>query len=724
MTPKDSETGGASKPTGSERRAAAGGAKRAGRNNRATRTARSKAPARARVHARDAVERLADGNLEELYRFWGGADAAPPPKKAADQRAQVLAWMAEPAVVDDRVRSLGRRLNQILGLHFRSPGFHVSHHELATDRELNYLSPYDLEAGLAMLARRGLVVETKDRRFKSYGGRAWSVPHDLAETFLRSRRERKRGVFHSLTLRGWLERSYDRPGRRRQTPTHLRETYKMYSSPTAAVARVERLPEDLRQIVEKAVLQFGGILPRSLYERMDTGDAVWEGKRWCEALRESLVGTVERIELARYGIQHADETLIIFNEVALAWLKRVAVPGDPDSPDAEASLGVDLVSNVSRFMGFIVEHNVRFTVRGEIFKTTEKRILQELIPNPGRELERSEVLSFIYAFARGSQLIESTGERTFALTAAAREWEQLDLDDKQRRLLDFAVEESGSNGDPFHQTRMRNLFLRMLKRVEPETWYDLMYLPFLARNTYLSSLDELGIDQSFAQRSQGGHYAPMEDPQRLAWNLAKWVRQRVYLLGIVDLGYDSSERPVALRLTRIGARLLGLPDLEPALSNGLGSLVVTPDFEVVMFSNGDDAELVHELDRFCTREKAGPPMHFRISDRSVQRGLSEGVLYARMVGTLTGHSRTPVPQNVLYSIRDWAQRAGLITLEKKGIVTCEDPELMKRFRQDPAVRGHVREVLDEKHVQLKTRYSVKRMQTLLRELGFLVELAE
>ena len=153
----------------------------------------------------------------------------------------------DPAVVDDRVRSLGRRLNQILGLHFRSPGFHVSHHELATDRELNYLSPYDLEAGLAMLARRGLVVETKDKRFKSYGGRAWSVPHDLAETFLRSRRERKRGVFHSLTLRGWLERSYDRPGRRRQTPTRLRETYKMYSSPTAAVARVERLPEDLRQ---------------------------------------------------------------------------------------------------------------------------------------------------------------------------------------------------------------------------------------------------------------------------------------------------------------------------------------------------------------------------------------------------------------------------------------------------------------------------------------------
>ena len=59
-------------------------------------------------------------------------------------------------------------------------------------------------------------------------------------------------------------------------------------------------------------------------------------------------------------------------------------------------------------------------MRGDIFKTTEKRLLEELIPNPGRELSRSEVLDFIYAFARHERIIESTGERTFALTAHGR----------------------------------------------------------------------------------------------------------------------------------------------------------------------------------------------------------------------------------------------------------------------------------------------------------------
>jgi len=36
----------------------------------------------------------------------------------------------------------------------------------------------------------------------------------------------------------------------------------------------------------------------------------------------------------------------------------------------------------------------------------------------------------------------------------------------------------------------------------------------------------------------------MDDIQRLAWHLVTWVKQRLYLLGLVDLGYDKSGRPV------------------------------------------------------------------------------------------------------------------------------------------------------------------------------------
>jgi hypothetical protein len=177
-----------------------------------------------------------------------------------------------------------------------------------------------------------------------------------------------------------------------------------------------------------------------------------------------------------------------------------------------------------------------------------------------------------------------------------------------------------------------------------------------------------------------------------------------------------------MRLTRIGARLVGAVDGAPHLVPVIGSLIVTPDFEVVLFPTGDDAELVHELDRFCVREKAGETLHFRIVDRSVQRALSEGMYLSRILSTLRAQSRTPVPQNVLYSIKDWGQRAGLMLLDEHGVLSCEDSETLRRFQQDPAAKTYIREPIDERRVQLKTRFSPRRTQGLLRDLGYLVEL--
>jgi len=683
-------------------------------------------PARrhARAHARDAVAAVPETDLPELFRFWAGKGSARMPAEATAIRAQVLEWMADPALVESRVGALGKRLTAVLDLHLTSARYQTSLLDLLNAKSLAYLSRFDLEAGLSMLVRHALLVEAAGEP----GGRTFAVPVDVGDAILRQRRARRRGVFDLFTLRGHLDRRYEDPSRSSRTPpSRLREIYKMYANEAAAVARLERLEPGLKLLVVKTIVEFGGILPRAMFERFETGLA-WDGRRWRSVLEESLLGTVERVELGRYGLHHHDETLIVFNEVALAWLRRVAVPGDPDRPHEESEHGVDLASNLSRFIGFILDHDVRFTVRGEIFKTTEKRIQEELIPNPGRELSRDAVLTFIYGFARHARLIESTGERTFALTAAGREWEPQDLETKLRALLDHAVEERGLPGEPYHQMRMRKTLLRLLKRVEPQVWYDLMYAPFLARNTYLSSLDELSVEEFFAGRFQNGTYAPMEDLQRMAWNLATWVRQRLHLLGIVDLGYDRSGRPVAMRLSRIGARLLGVVDGAPGGAargaHAAGSLVVTPDFEVVLFPTGDDGELIHDLDRFCVREGQGSVLHFRINEKTVHRALAEGMFLKRMVATLEEHSRTPVPQNVVYSIRDWAAQAGLMRLGHDYTVRTEDLDVARRFQQDPGVKAVLAAVVDEKTSKLKAHGTPRRMQSFLRDLGYLVELEE
>ncbi len=662
-------------------------------------------------------------DLAALHHFWSGGQA-PKETDPKELRARILACMLEPSVVEERVGGLGRRLATVLELLLDGSNYGRTFEDLRAAKSLSYLSDYDLEACLAALVRQGLAVETRSTGFESYGQRSIALPREIGDGLVRQRRARTGGVFDLLTLRGHLDRAAADPAAAvRAQPQRVREMYKLYAAESASVARIERLPEGVRELVERAVLEFGGILPKSLFERMQSELPHWNAKRWGMILEQSLVGTVQRLDLTRHRINHDEDTLIVFHEVALAWLRKVAVPSDPDRPDEELSRGVELVANVSRFLSFIHEHDVRYTVRGEIFKTTEKRILQELIPNPGRELSREEVLQFIFSYCRQTGLIEGTGERTFSVSAQGRSFEQLSLQEKLGSLLEFALDDRTLPGDPHHHGRLRQVFLRMCKRIEPGTWYDLMYIPFVARNHYVANLGEAEGGESRDDRSAGVHGAAMEDSQRLAWNLVRWVRQRLYLIGIVDLGYDRQKRPVAMRLSPQGARLLGFEvEDEGARARG-GSLVVTPDFEVVLFPSGDDSELIHALDRFCSREKRDETVHFRIQERSVRRALVQGMRLGQILQTLEDHSRTPLPQNVVFSIRDWAVQAGLMVLDSSLELSSENPDALKRLRQDPGVRSYVQRVVDDRRVQLEPRTTPRRMRALLRELGYLVELS-
>ena len=672
------------------------------------------------LNSGDIVKSFSGKDVEELFRFWSGKRGPQFPNSIDEARVAIIAWMEDPEVVEARVAELGRRMGVIFEKILAADQSRQSIADLQGAKELTYLSAYDLEAALASLVRHGLLFSSGPK-----SNLVFSVIEDLGLCIVNQRRSRRRGIFDSVTLKGHLDRMYDDPGRKGKTSAAQgRMLYKVYAKESAAVARVDRLPDGLRGLVEKSILQFGGILPKDLFERMETELPHWNRRRWAKILEESLIGTVERLDLSRYGIAHTDEALIVFSEVTLAWLKRVAVPSDPDKPAEEVSLGVDLASNISKFLSFLMENDVRFTVKGEIFKTTEKRILGELIPNPGRELTRAEVLHYIFAFCRSHRLVEATGKRTFHVTQAGMEWEPLALEEKLKLLLDFSCEERPVSGEYFHQARMRRILLRLMKRIEAGTWYDIMYLPFLSRNTYLASLNELAVEDYFSAIDRSFVREPFVDLQRLSWNLVRWVRTRLFLLGLVDLGYDSSGHPVAMRLTPTGARLFGAVSAEENADALVGNLIVTPDFEVVLFSSGDDAELIHDLDRFCHRETSGDVMHFRVDAKGVGRALHEGASLVRILETLERNSRTPVPQNVIYSIRNWAIAAGLAFLSSERALVIQDDETRRRLLQDPGVRPFVRRSSADGPIHLKREHTVKRLRSILRELDYLVDILD
>ena len=64
---------------------------------------------------------------------------------------------------------------------------------------------------------------------------------------------------------------------------------------------------------------------------------------------------------------------------------------------------------------------------------------------------------------------------------------------------------------------------------------------------------------------------------------------------------------------------------------------------------------MHLFDRFAARVKSDHVHHFRLDRESVRAGLADGLTGSQIVQELSDRARAPIPQNVLYSLEDWAQ---------------------------------------------------------------------
>ncbi|MEO0652365.1 MAG: hypothetical protein AAFZ65_16955, partial [Planctomycetota bacterium] len=193
------------------------------------------------------VARRPARELKQLYQFWSGDEECEPPLESAVARARIVEWMSEPARLASRVEGLGRRLNGVFSELMGREQYRSSFVELSQAEALESLTEYDLRTSLETLVRHGLAVPEEDERSDP----GYAVPRDLGDTLLRQRRLDDRGIFDALTLRGHLDRMYSDPSRAARTsPQRLREMYKMYSTDTAAVARVERLPGGIKELVE------------------------------------------------------------------------------------------------------------------------------------------------------------------------------------------------------------------------------------------------------------------------------------------------------------------------------------------------------------------------------------------------------------------------------------------------------------------------------------------
>lgn len=625
-----------------------------------------------RLSLRALLQRTSQDVVRDCVSCWCNGE---PPAQRRAAIAAAAGAMEDEALVLQRVAALPRKLQDLLEVFFEEGRAVQSVQHLFDTVGDTFKSRFDLEATLAALNREGFLWPARDKRWAAGDSPCWGVPGELVECVQRYRRRSERQLQDSLTLQGFLDARYFRERAKKtragreggrangksaadksaidRAADHARKIYKLYTMESSMRQRLGKLPAPLGALVDDALARHGGISPwDELVEEVELGEGV-DPEFAAKALEEAMVGTVGALDLARIGIQPIDQAVIVFHEVALFSMRE---RGERNIPAVEEELvcGGDFATNVSRFLRELQQSKVLFTADGKLFKASQKRIAGTMLPVPGGFLTPETLLDELYRFCLHRRLIDRRGERALRPTPAGQSFDRSALTEQSKMLLAHFVEDRSLPGEPYHQIRMRRVLLRLLRRAEPMLWQDAALLPFLTRNAYLAQLDTKQAEEFFATRFQGGGYTPSETLQQMCWNLLVWIKRRLFPLGIVDLGQQSG-RLVAMRLSKLGAELL---DAEPASKVGgtRSSLIVQPDFDVLLFPGDDMHDVVHLLDRFARRIKSDHVHQFRLEKETVEAGLDEGLTVGAIVQELTDRARVPIPQNVRYSIEEWGNR--------------------------------------------------------------------
>jgi hypothetical protein len=193
----------------------------------------------------------------------------------------------------------------------------------------------------------------------------------------------------------------------------------------------------------------------------------------------------------------------------------------------------------------------------------------------------------------------------------------------------------------------RKRLLTTLEACQAGGWYRVEALWFaLWNHAPLSLSPSVSLRQSrehWRQKGEGHRYTA------LLWTL--------YEAGVVSLGYQHADHPDApayFQLTALGALALSTADLATEEHQRTEHrLIVQPSFEVLCMQF--DPTIIYQLLQFAQIKRIGPVSTFVLTQAALLRGLAAGNRLEEILTLLPTWTKADLPQNVAYSLRDWAR---------------------------------------------------------------------
>jgi len=294
-----------------------------------------------------------------------------------------------------------------------------------------------------------------------------------------------------------------------------------------------------------------------------------------------------------------------------------------------------------------------------------------------------------------------------------------------QHLVEMGAEGWISLDDLIDRIRMQDYGFLFAQRYHQPTYSGYYYAYYSTRGHELYRTPYYEANNSFAIT-----FEEVKDEadgwEKVEANLiAHIVAGPMFWMGLVDLGYDADAkpdpvnppRPLAYRLTEIGAWVLGLGKAVEIPEEG-GRIVVQPNFQILAMEPISDRVLI-TLDHFAEPEGGGDRvMTYKLTRQSVYRGQKEGWDVPRIIAYLEQASGMRLPDNVRRSLEEWqALHERIVFRRGVTVVQAADVETLDQLLRDPELAPILGRRVTET-VSLATR-NVQGTAEALRRRGWL-----
>lgn len=567
--------------------------------------------------------------------------------------------------------------------------------------------PWDSELVERAMADRGEVSEAVETLIQ-FGFIGWPLassrfsgaeelvmPAELAERLMTLLDVELREPMRLVSLRAHLE-SLPSEDRQQLLEHHglaglagdLDESVRRLATPDAIRERLAAAGSAFVEKFECVRNEHYGLAPCSCIFRGKTAPA--NAKAWRERAEQALVGTVGELPMYRLGVEDSGAYLVLFREVCDALC--TPQPNAAAEGLTVAAEGADFLIDVCNMCAQLSDRALPMTQQRKLFKSAARRLQDSFVQESCFKLDAEELFEMKLRAAGELKLLRTCDETVLTTTHYAG-WRKLALEERVAQLM-WCISETRSIYGWFSE--LIGAVSAELASMQTGAWHP-------AATPVCRYLGARMLERSLWD---GGHRDESVYGFNYGWSRATSVAELcdrmlhsalsvLQALGVVDLALAGGE-PRLIRLTPLGEHVIKQTSVSQDEAAPAPGLIVNPDFEVLVLPEGDIHQvpvspslyhLLYDLGQFSQREKTThQTRHYRITRASIERATIGGMQTGEIMGLLQKHSRTPIPQNVEYSIRGWAEGVRLATAQTVHLLELEDEHTLQVAIELPEVQ--------------------------------------